>query len=86
MKKTTYKSIFATTFIAALAAVGTMTMPAAAINTKAASAGTKVIHELPDCLPFEVDRRKEFAPVKNASGTDSVDTARELLRENGVTL
>ncbi len=49
MKKTTYKSIFATTFIAALAAVGTMTMPAAAINTKAASAGTKVIHELPDC-------------------------------------
>ncbi len=45
-----------------------------------------LIHELPDCLPFEVDRRKEFAPVKNASGTDSVDTARELLRENGVTL
>ena len=45
-----------------------------------------LIHELPDCLPFEVDRQKEFAPVKNASGTDSVDTARELLRENGVTL
>lgn len=36
------------------------------------------------CLPFEVVRRKEFAPVKNASGTDSVDTARELLKENGV--
>ena len=38
------------------------------------------------CLPFEVDRKKEFAPVKNATGVDSIDTARELLRINGVEL
>lgn len=36
------------------------------------------------CLPYEVVRRKEFAPVKNAEGVDSVATARELLTENGV--
>lgn len=38
------------------------------------------------CLPFEVDREKEFAPVKNATGNDSIDSARELLRKNGYTL
>lgn len=39
-----------------------------------------------DCLAYEVDRSKEFAPVKNKTGVDSVDTARELLRLNGVKL
>ena len=39
-----------------------------------------------DCLAYEVDRNKEFAPVKNKTGVDSVDTARELLRINGVEL
>ena len=39
-----------------------------------------------DCLAYEVDRSKEFAPVKNKTGVDSVDTARELLRKNGVEL
>lgn len=38
------------------------------------------------CLPYEVERNKEFAPVKNKEGVDSVDTARELLEENGVEL
>lgn len=39
-----------------------------------------------DCLAYEVDRSKEFAPVKNKIGVDSVETARELLRLNGVEL
>lgn len=39
-----------------------------------------------DCLPYEVERSREFAPVKNMTGVDSVDTARELLRLNGVQL
>ncbi|MBR6071079.1 MAG: UDPGP type 1 family protein [Ruminococcus sp.] len=39
-----------------------------------------------DCLAYEVDRSKEFAPVKNKTGVDSVETARELLRLNGVEL
>ena len=38
------------------------------------------------CLPFEVDRTKAFAPVKNATGVDSVESARALLSKNGVVL
>lgn len=45
-----------------------------------------MIHLSKDCLPFEIDRRKEFAPIKNKTGVDSVDTARELLKENGISL
>ena len=37
-----------------------------------------------NCLAYEVDRKKEFAPVKNKTGVDSVETARELLKYNGV--
>lgn len=37
-------------------------------------------------IAFEVEREREFAPVKNATGTDSVDTARKLLEKNGVKL
>jgi UDP-N-acetylglucosamine/UDP-N-acetylgalactosamine diphosphorylase len=43
-----------------------------------------MIHLLDDCLVFEVERNKEFAPVKNKQGVDSIDTARALLKENGV--
>lgn len=39
---------------------------------------------LENCLVFEVEREKEFAPVKNKEGVDSIDTARELLKKNGV--
>ncbi|MCI8500029.1 MAG: UDPGP type 1 family protein [Clostridia bacterium] len=38
------------------------------------------------CLPCEVVREREFAPVKNAQGVDSVETARALLIKNGVEL
>lgn len=38
------------------------------------------------CLAYEVDRNKEFAPVKNKEGADSADTARKLLAQNGVKL
>ena len=37
-----------------------------------------------NCLAFEVEREREFAPVKNKTGADSVETARALLRLNGV--
>ena len=37
-------------------------------------------------LPYEVRREKEFAPVKNATGADSVETARALLEKNGAKL
>lgn len=45
-----------------------------------------MIHFNKTCLPYEVERNKEFAPVKNKEGVDSVDSARELLEENGVEL
>ena len=45
-----------------------------------------MIHLLDSCLPFEVVRNREFAPIKNKTGVDSVETARELLKENGVEL
>lgn len=45
-----------------------------------------MIHLLDTCLPFEVVRNKEFAPIKNKTGVDSVESARALLKENGVTL
>lgn len=45
-----------------------------------------MIHQVDNCLAYEVDRRKEFAPIKNATGIDSVETARELCRGNGIVL
>ena len=37
-------------------------------------------------MPYEVKREYEFAPIKNMTGIDSVDTARELCRINGIEL
>ena len=45
-----------------------------------------MIHMMDDCLAYEVVREKEFAPIKNLHGVDSVDSARELLKKNGVYL
>ena len=45
-----------------------------------------MIHMQKNCLSYEVERKKEFAPVKNADGVDSVVSARELLQQNGVIL
>lgn len=45
-----------------------------------------MIRELDSCLPYEVVRGKEFAPIKNATGADSVESARALCRENGIEL
>ena len=45
-----------------------------------------MIHELDSCLPYEVVRNKEFAPIKNKTGVDSVESARKLCEENGIVL
>ena len=37
-------------------------------------------------IPYEVIREKEFAPIKNKTGVDSVESAQALLRENGYEL
>ncbi len=45
-----------------------------------------MIHQLDTCLPFEVVRNREFAPIKNKTGIDSVESARALCLENGIEL
>jgi UDP-N-acetylglucosamine/UDP-N-acetylgalactosamine diphosphorylase len=43
-----------------------------------------MVYMMDNCLSFEVVREKEFAPVKNPTGVDSVESARELLKKNGI--
>lgn len=45
-----------------------------------------LVHEMDSCLPYEVVRNHEFAPIKNETGIDSVETARVLCLENGIEL
>jgi UDP-N-acetylglucosamine/UDP-N-acetylgalactosamine diphosphorylase len=43
-----------------------------------------MIRMMDSCLPFEVKREAEFAPIKNRTGVDSLDSARELMTKNGI--
>jgi len=45
-----------------------------------------MIHEMDSCLPFEVVREQEFAPIKNKTGVDSVESARILVQKNGIVI
>lgn len=45
-----------------------------------------MVHMMEDCIPYEVVREKEFAPIKNLHGVDSLDTARELMKGCGIEL
>ena len=45
-----------------------------------------IVRLMGSCLPFEAVREHEFAPIKNATGADSIESARELLQKNGVKL
>ena len=45
-----------------------------------------MVRLMESCLPFEVVREHEFAPIKNKTGVDSVESARELLQSNGIKL
>ena len=47
---------------------------------------TDMVGIMDNCLCFEVSRKAEFAPIKNATGVDSIESARELLKVNGVLL
>ena len=65
---------------------GELVKPGAPNGYKFESLVLDMIHQLDSCLPFEVVRNKEFAPIKNKTGVDSVESARALLQENGVVL
>lgn len=43
-----------------------------------------MVHLMDSCIPYEVVREREFAPIKNLHGVDSLDSARELLKGCGV--
>ena len=45
-----------------------------------------MVHMMRDCVPYEVDRSYEFAPIKNLHGVDSLDSARELMKNCGILL
>ena len=65
---------------------GTLIKPAEPNGFKFEQLVLDMIHQLSTCLPYEVIREKEFAPIKNPTGIDSVESARELLKKNGVEL
>lgn len=65
---------------------GKLVLPNEPNGLKFETLALDLIHEMDDCLVFEIDRNTEFAPVKNKSGVDSIDTARKLLIENGYEL
>ncbi|MBP5289563.1 MAG: UTP--glucose-1-phosphate uridylyltransferase [Clostridia bacterium] len=47
---------------------------------------TDNVRDMLSCIPFEVVREQEFAPIKNPEGIDSVVSARELMQKNGFVL
>ena len=69
-----------------LNADGELVKPEAPNGYKFESLVLDMIHQMKSCLPFEVVREREFAPIKNKTGIDSVESARALLVQNGVTL
>lgn len=45
-----------------------------------------MVHMMENCIPYEVDRSREFAPIKNLHGVDSLDSARVLMKNCGIKL
>lgn len=69
-----------------IGADGETVLPERANGYKLETLILDMIRLMGSCLPFEVVREREFAPIKNRTGTDSVESARELLQKNGVKL
>lgn len=65
---------------------GERVIPAKPCGYKFETLAVDMVKLTGSAIAFEVEREREFAPVKNATGADSVDTARNLLIKNGVKL
>lgn len=65
---------------------GTFVKPEAPNGYKFELLVLDMVHMMEDCLPYEIVREREFAPIKNLHGIDSLDSARELLQGCGVEL
>ena len=68
--------------IACLNAQGETVLPAEPNGYKLETFIFDILEFFDKVTAFEVEREKEFAPIKNRTGADSLDTARELLRKN----
>lgn len=62
---------------------GELVKPTAENGYKFEYLATDTVRDMLSCLSFEVEREKEFAPIKNPDGIDSVVSARELMAKNG---
>ena len=65
---------------------GTYVKPEAPNGYKFETLVLDMVHMMENCVPYEVDRTKEFAPIKNLHGVDSLDSARELMKGCGIEL
>ena len=65
---------------------GSLVKPDAPNGYKFETLVLDMVHMMADCVPYEVDRRREFAPIKNLHGVDSLDSARELMQGCGIEL
>lgn len=72
--------------VACLTEDGTTVKPEKPNGYKLETLVLDMVHMQENCLLYEVEREREFAPVKNATGVDSVETARALLKKNGIEL
>ena len=66
--------------------MGRKVTPAQPCGYKFETLAVDIVRMMGSCLAFEVEREREFAPVKNKTGVDSVESARRLLELNGVKL
>ena len=65
---------------------GSLVKPDAPNGYKFETLVLDMVHMMADCVPYEVDRKREFAPIKNLHGVDSLDSARELMQGCGIEL
>ena len=65
---------------------GSLVKPDAPNGYKFETLVLDMVHMMADCVPYEVDRKREFAPIKNLHGVDSLDSARELMHGCGIEL
>ena len=67
-------------------ATGTVVKPEKVNGCKFETLVLDMIRMTESCLPFEVVREHEFAPIKNLEGIDSVESARKLCLKCGIEL
>ena len=65
---------------------GAYRTPEAENGYKYETLATDLVECMPTCLAYEILREREFAPVKNRTGEDSVESAREMLLMQGFEL